>query len=237
MQCGNLLLTAILLAMLAVPVVFGQQFTQIDLSHGPFDLTNNFVRVIHISIPPHGVVSLKASSVESIAVSLRDCVLKINSDKGSLEQWAATAGSVIWMQSDTAYSFTNQNDMPAELQISEFLGSHRINQVRVPHTSYDPVNVDPQHFRTIFENEQLRVLHLSIGPRAETEDVQFSAGALITLQDSRTISTWRDGKIRDDQRAAGSVSWEQSGLHSIKNMGDKPVDSLLLELKRPFVMS
>ncbi len=138
------------------------------------------------------------------------------------------------MESDTAFSFTNQNDTSAELQISEFLGSHRINQLGVPHTSYDPVNVDRQHFRTIFENELLRVLHLSIGPGAETEDAQFSAGALIALQDSRTISTWRDGKVRDDQRAAGSVSWEQSGLHSIKNVGEKPVDSLLLELKRPF---
>lgn len=230
----NLLLTATLLTMLAVPVLYGQQFAQIDPSSGPFDLENSFVRVTHISIPPHGAISLKTSSVDSIAVSLHECVLKLNSDKGPSEQWAATTGSVIWMQSGAAYSFANQNDTLAELQIAEFLGSLRFNQLRVPYTSYDPVHLDPQHFRTDFENEQLRVLHVSIGPRAETEDVQFSAGVLITLKDSRTISTWRDGNTRDDQLAAGSVSWEQAGLHSIMNPEDKPVDSLLLELKRPF---
>jgi hypothetical protein len=234
MHGANLLFTAILLATLAVPVGYGQQFTQIDPSHGPFDLGNSFVHVIHVNIPPHDAISLKASSVESIAVSLHECALKVSSDKGSSEQWAATAGSVMSIRSGTAYSLANQSGTSAELQIAEFLGSYRVDQLRVPYTSYDPVKLDPQRFRTVFENEQLRVLHVSIGPRAETEDAQFSAGVSITLQDSRTIRTWRDGTIRDDQRAAGSVSWEQAGLQSIKNPEDKPVDLLLLELKRPF---
>jgi len=234
MRCDNLLSTAIFFATLAVTAVFGQQFTQIDLSHGPFELDNRFVHVLRISIPPHGIASLKASSVEGIAVSLREGVLKITSDKGTSEQWTTNAGSVFRLQADTAYSLTNQNDVAVELQVAELLGSRRIDQLRVPHTSYDPVNVDPRHFQTIFENEQLRVLRVSIQPSAETEDVQFSAGPLITLQDSYSTSTGRDGKVRDDHRGAGSVSWEQSGLHSIKNAGDKPIDSLLLELKRPF---
>ncbi len=234
MRHDNVLYNAILLAILTVSVCRGQQFPQVDLDRVSPDLENKLVRVIHVRIPPNDGISFKASSVESIAVSLHEYALKVSPDKGSPEQWSASAGSVMRMRGGMGYSLANQSDRPAELLIAELLGSNRFDQLVAPHTTFDPVELDPRHFRTVLQNEQLRVVHVSVEPHGETEDAQFSTGVLINLQDTHTIRTRRDGNVQEYQRAAGTVSWEKDGFYSIKNAEEKPVDSVLLEFRRPF---
>jgi hypothetical protein len=43
-----------------------------------------------------------------------------------------------------------------------------------------------------------------------------------------------EGKTQEVRREAGSVRWEKVVMHSAVNLGEKPLDNLIVELKHPF---
>ena len=205
-----------------------------DLEHAHAELENKHVRVVRLAVPAHESVLLKGLTVESAVVSLRPASLKVIPEKGTPDRWEATVGSATWMRGGVGHSLENTSDAVAEVLVVELRNSYAFGQVSVPRSTFDPVVLDPRHFRVPLENEQLRVLLLHIGPHEVTLDAQFSAGVLISLDDAHTNKAWADGAHDEDRRITGAVSWEKEGLYSIQNLDEEPLDSVLLELKRPF---
>ena len=74
-----------------------------------------------------------------------------------------------------------------------------------------------------FENDQVRILRVSYGPREKSvldEHPQFEIK--FTLADG--TSQERDVKV-------GQSVWNPAGKHLPENMGDKPFDVVLIEMK------
>ena len=96
----------------------------------------------------------------------------------------------------------------------------------------DPVKVDPKHYKVEFENKQVRVLRINYGPHEKSVMHYHPAGVAILMTDSDIRFTTPDGKTEERKGKAGQVMESPAGKHLPENLGDKPFEVILVELKR-----
>jgi quercetin dioxygenase-like cupin family protein len=96
----------------------------------------------------------------------------------------------------------------------------------------DPVKVDSKHYKVAFENESVRVLQISYGPGEKSVMHSHPNSVAVYLTDGVTRMTTPDGKSRDMQSKAGAASWTTAGSHLPQNVGAKPFQLVLVELKK-----
>src|SRR5665213_2786666 len=71
----------------------------------------------------------------------------------------------------------------------------------------DPVKVDPKHYKVIFENSQVRVLHIHYGPH-ETSVMHVHPDGVVTyLSDGHTRFLLPGGKSIVTSGKAGTAVW------------------------------
>ncbi len=95
----------------------------------------------------------------------------------------------------------------------------------------DAVKVDPKHYKVELENDQVRVLRINYGAGEKSVMHSHPASVAVFLTDGHVKFTLPDGKTKDASVKAGSVQWEAGGAHLPENVGDKPFELILVELK------
>jgi len=95
----------------------------------------------------------------------------------------------------------------------------------------DPTRTDPDKYKVIFENEQVRVLEYRDEPGEATRPHRHPDSVMYTLSsfDRRLIA--ESGESRDVTLAAGEVRWLNAQVHSGENIGSTPTHVLFFELK------
>ena len=96
----------------------------------------------------------------------------------------------------------------------------------------DPVKVDPKHYKIEYENDQVRVLRVKIGPHEATPVHQHALNRVVTYvtdQDFRV--TGADGKAEHTVHKAGEVSWGGPLTHKEENLSGKAFEAIVTELK------
>jgi quercetin dioxygenase-like cupin family protein len=99
----------------------------------------------------------------------------------------------------------------------------------VPAMAQDPVKVDPKHYKVEFENDQVRVVRITYGPHEKSVMHEHPANVAVFLTDGQGRFTLRGGKTEDAPIKAGTAQWD--GKHLPENIGDKPFELVLVELK------
>jgi hypothetical protein len=103
---------------------------------------------------------------------------------------------------------------------------------KVAGTALDPLRVAPKAFTLVFENSQVRVLRLKLGPRQSVPMHEYSLDHLvvcITEQNVRVTSS--EGKAEDAQHKVGDFSWHGPSKQKVDNLTDKPLETVVVELK------
>jgi quercetin dioxygenase-like cupin family protein len=100
-----------------------------------------------------------------------------------------------------------------------------------PALAQDPVKVDAKHYKVEFENDQVRVLRIKYAPHEKSVMHEHPAAVAVFLTDSNATFTTPDGKTVPADAKAGGVQWEAGGKHLPENVGDKPMELILVELK------
>lgn len=95
----------------------------------------------------------------------------------------------------------------------------------------DPVKVDPKHYKVEFENDQVRVLHITYGPGEKSVMHDHPANVAVFLTDGKGTFTLPDGKTQDITWKAGDSQWDAGGKHLPENTGDKAFEVIVVELK------
>lgn len=95
----------------------------------------------------------------------------------------------------------------------------------------DPVKVDAKHYKVEFENDSVRVLRITYGPHEKSVMHHHPGSVAVFLTDGQSRFTAPDGKTQDVRQKAGSVQWSEAGAHLPENVGDKPFELVLVELK------
>jgi len=111
------------------------------------------------------------------------------------------------------------------------------NQPRpIPTTSFelsqDSVEVDPDHYQVVLENERVRVLRISYGPNEKSAMHEHPEAVAVFLTDDQE---WRmtapDGSIREESNEIGEATWTEAGTHLPENGTDEDQELILVELK------
>jgi quercetin dioxygenase-like cupin family protein len=95
----------------------------------------------------------------------------------------------------------------------------------------DPVTVDPQHYKVELENEKVRVLRISYGPREKSKMHSHPDSIAVLLTDANTRFTFADGTTEDISGKQGEVLQIPAMSHLPENVSDDPFEVVLIELK------
>ena len=95
----------------------------------------------------------------------------------------------------------------------------------------DPVKVDPKHYKVEFENAQVRVLHVQYGPHEKSVMHRHPGAVAVFLTDQTATFTLPNGKTVERTSKAGQAIWTPAETHLPENVGDKPLEVILVELK------
>ena len=96
----------------------------------------------------------------------------------------------------------------------------------------DPTATDPEAYRTIFENDRVRVLEYSDNPGYRTTRHSHPDSVMVTLSAFRrkVSSGGRDVEV---ELPAGVVRWVGAQEHYGENTGDTDSHAIFIELKEP----
>ena len=95
----------------------------------------------------------------------------------------------------------------------------------------DPVKVEPNHYKVEFENSQVRVLRVKIGPGEKSIMHRHPNAVAIFLADANGKFTFPNGTTQDISRKAGDVLWTPAVVHQPENAGTAAFEVILVELK------
>ena len=101
----------------------------------------------------------------------------------------------------------------------------------IPAWAQDPVLVDSAHYRLEFENDDVRVLRITYGPNESSVMHYHPAGVAVFLTDQRVQFTLPDGQTVEVESQAGEVVWGEAETHLPQNLGDRPLELILVEIK------
>ena len=95
----------------------------------------------------------------------------------------------------------------------------------------DATKADPAHYKVTFENDQVRILKLNYGPKEKSVMHEHPNSIAVFLTDGQIKFTLEDGKSQEVTVKAGQSQWTPAGKHLPENMGDKPFEVVLIEMK------
>jgi quercetin dioxygenase-like cupin family protein len=95
----------------------------------------------------------------------------------------------------------------------------------------DPVKVDPKHYKVEFENNEVRMLRINYGPGEKSVMHVHPETVAVFLADQKATFTTPDGKTTEVDAKAGEVKSIPAGAHLPQNIGDKPMELILVEFK------
>lgn len=95
----------------------------------------------------------------------------------------------------------------------------------------DPVKVDGNHYKVEFENDQVRVLRIKVGPGEKSIMHQHPNAVAIFLTDVNGKFNFPDGTSQDVTSKAGEARWTPAITHMPENVGTQPFEVILVEMK------
>lgn len=94
----------------------------------------------------------------------------------------------------------------------------------------DPTETDPDKYRTILENEHVRVLEYHDTPGGRTKPHRHPDSVMYTLSAFQRRLHFADGE-REVAMEAGQVFWLPAQIHAGENVGETDTSVLFVELK------
>jgi hypothetical protein len=103
---------------------------------------------------------------------------------------------------------------------------------KVAGTALDPLKVAPKDFTLVLENSQVRVLRLKLGPRQSAPMHEYTLSHLtVYITDQSVRETSPDGKAESARHQDGSATWSGPSKQKVDNLSDKPLETVIVELK------
>lgn len=98
--------------------------------------------------------------------------------------------------------------------------------------SQDSVEMDPDHYRVVFENERVRVLRVTYGPNEKSVMHEHPGAVAVFLTDDQEFRfTAPDGTTEEVSSEIGEAVWREAGAHLPENLTDRDQEVILVELK------
>ena len=96
----------------------------------------------------------------------------------------------------------------------------------------DAVSVAPKIHKILFENDEVRVLDVVVGPQEKAALHSHPKNVVYALSSGKLRFTQANGTTKDVEIAQGGVSYSDGGHHVVENIGKTMVRALQVELKK-----
>ena len=166
---------------------------------------------------------------------------RLNFMDGSIQVLKWQKGTVLWSPAagfhyTDAHSWDTAKPLPPG---STVVGQFHAISIKKPGypgkaggTALDPLRVDPKDFKLEFENSQVRVLRLKMGPRRSVPMHEYSLDHVVVyLTDQHVRETSPEGKAEVMQHEMFDYSWNGPSKQKVDNLNDKPFEAVVVELK------
>jgi hypothetical protein len=94
----------------------------------------------------------------------------------------------------------------------------------------DPLEVSPDLYHVVFENDRVRVLEYRDAPGDATKPHHHPDSVMVTLSSFRR-RLWTQGREVELELPAFQARWLDAQEHSGMNIGDSPTHAVFIELK------
>lgn len=94
----------------------------------------------------------------------------------------------------------------------------------------DPVQLSPD-YKVEIDNAWVRVLRVKHPPHARIAMHQHPATVVVFLTDIHEKITGADGTVRNLDRKAGEVGFNEANKHAEENLANQPLEAVIIELK------
>jgi quercetin dioxygenase-like cupin family protein len=211
---------------LAAPIAFAQDPVKVDSNHYKVMFENDQVRVLRIHYNPKEK-SVMHEHPASVVVFLNTSKAKFTLPDGSaVMDGGGKAGGVRFAEAGKHLP-ENIGSAPVEAVLVELKGKPGTASA----VALDPVKVDPARHKVEVANDQVRVLRIKLKPHDKTKEHEHPNGVAIFLTDIKAQFALPDGKSREASNKRGEAIWAAAEKHSVHNMGAKPAEIILVELK------
>jgi quercetin dioxygenase-like cupin family protein len=96
----------------------------------------------------------------------------------------------------------------------------------------DPTKVDSNHYKVVFEDEQVRILKIKYGPKEKSVMHEHPNSVAVFLTDGKIKFNLPDGTSQEVTVKAGGSQANPAGKHLPENVGDKAFEVILVEMKK-----
>jgi hypothetical protein len=214
MQTPHRSLLAALVVALVGPAFYAQAPTSTAAITQKLDTPQARVYVATLQ-PRTPSPSPNGHATNRVLIYLDDGVMTRKEGSGAPETIAFHRGDVRWRPASGAYVAENTSDHPIRILEIDLKGKPS----PTPTTKLDPTVVDPQRYKVVFENDQVRVLRIHFGPHEKGAQHEHILNRVVLyLNDQGAVKA-------DDVRMSGAAT------HIEQNNADTPADRIAVELK------
>jgi len=212
---------------LAAVAAFAQDVVPLAPDQVKVVFENDRVRVLHFTEPGHSKLPIH-SHPAYVAVGFTTDNSKYTFPDGKTSNERTKAGGVTYSKGMT-HAYENLSGAASESIMVEL---KKPGAAARANTTLDPVKVDSKHYKVVLENDQVRVLQAKYGPHEKSVMHEHPASVAVFMNDSHVKFTLPDGTSQDTNGKAHDAIWAEAGKHLPENVGDKPLEAMVIELKQ-----
>ena len=188
---------------------------------------NAQVRVLRFTEPPGSKLAMH-SHPAYVTVALTSDVSRYTFPGGKSSEEKTTAGQAGFSEPVT-HASVNIGDTPSDAFMVE-LKTKPAGTVLTG--AGDMVKLNPDACKVEVDNEYVRVTRVNLPPHGKLAmHSHVSPNVVIYLTGGPGRTTTADGKSEEATIPPGTVRFNQPAEHSNENLGDKPIEAVVIELK------
>ena len=193
-------------------------------------IENDQVRVLKVTDQPHKKSQPHEHKLNRVMIYLQPGRQEITSQDGKKVALTWKAGEVKWSPASGTHVSEITSDVPVAMVEVEI--KKEGDPGKAANSPLDPLKADPQDYKLEFENSQVRVVRVKLGPRHKVPLHEHVLNRVVVyLTDQNHSMKTPDGKTETAQHKAGDVSWGGPAKHSEENLRDGTFEVVVVELK------
>jgi hypothetical protein len=211
---------------LATVAAFAQDVVQLAPDQVKVVFENDRVRVLHFNEPAHSKLPMH-SHPAYVTVGFTADHSKYTFPDGKTSDERTKADDVTYSKGLT-HAYENLSDTASESVMVEL----KKPGAAAAKVTLDPAKVDSKHYKVVLNNDQVRVLRAKYGPHEKSVMHEHPASVAVFMSDGHVKFTLPDGTSVDNNGKAHDATWADAGKHLPENLGDKPMEVVVIELKK-----
>lgn len=192
-------------------------------------IDNDQIRVLDVTVQPGEKTRLHEHKINRVMIYLDEGSQHFEYQGKGPSDLKWKAGQALWSPAAGMHIAEITSAKPVriiEVELKKPNGGQQASG------ALDPVKIDPKHYHVAFENDQVRVVRVKIGPGETAPKHEHKLNRVVvylTDQDFRVTNA--DGKIETPRHKAGDVGFSGAATHTEVNVGKRPFEVVVVELK------